>query len=84
MSQLAVIGIVAALVLTIVISEVVCALLPLLVVVTLVPASERKGVAEVLAATNRSPRVRLWPALHAAVTARRRRERYQRSGSAAM
>jgi hypothetical protein len=73
MSQLAIAGIVAAIVVLAIISEIVCALVPILVVVTLVPPSERHGVAEVLAAADSSRRPRAWRGLRIAVAARRRR-----------
>jgi hypothetical protein len=75
MSQLAVAGIVAALVFLIVVSEIVCALVPILVVVTLVPPAERKGLAEVLAAADSSRRLRFWRALRVAVAVRRQQRR---------
>jgi hypothetical protein len=58
-------------VLAIVALEVAAAVLPLLIVVTLVPSHERTAVAEMLAAIDSSRRLRLWPALRVAVAARR-------------
>jgi len=72
MSRLAVAGVVAALVFVVVVSEILSALLPLLVVVTLVPPSERQGLAELLAAADSSRRLRFWSALRVAVAIRRR------------
>jgi len=51
--------------------EAIAAVLPLLIVLTLVPPQERGAVAELLAAVDSSRRLRLWPALRAAVAARR-------------
>jgi putative exporter of polyketide antibiotics len=73
MSPLAIAGIVAALVFLVIISEVVCAVAPILLVMTLVPPSEREGLAEVLAAADTSRRPRLWRALRIAVAARQGR-----------
>src|SRR4051812_41455731 len=62
---------VAVLVFLVVATELIAAVLPLLIVVLLVPPEERHGLAELLAATDSSRRLRLWPALRAAVKARR-------------
>ncbi|WP_033344150.1 hypothetical protein [Catenuloplanes japonicus] len=51
--------------------ELVVATIPLLIVVTLVPPGERRELAEVLAAADHGRRLRVWPALRAAVAARR-------------
>lgn len=64
LASMAVVVVVAAL-------EVVAAVLPLLIVLTLVPPHERTAVAELLATLDSSRRLRLWPALRAAVIARR-------------
>lgn len=80
MSQYAVVAMVAVLVLLLVASELVSALLPLLLILILVPASERRDLAEVLAAADNSPRLRLWPALRAAVSARRHARRSEFDG----
>jgi hypothetical protein len=63
--------IVAAL-MVIVVTEIVAAVLPLILVVALVPRDERRDLAELLAAADSSRRLRLWPALRVAVAARRR------------
>ncbi|MBL7261943.1 hypothetical protein [Paractinoplanes lichenicola] len=51
--------------------ELLAAVIPLLVVLTFVPPEERPALAAVLAATDSSRRLRLWPALRVAVEARR-------------
>jgi hypothetical protein len=63
--------IVIAVIVMIALTELAAATLPILIVVTLVPPEHRAGLAEVLAAADSSRRLRLWPALRAAVTARR-------------
>ncbi|GAA0474393.1 hypothetical protein Ade02nite_74970 [Paractinoplanes deccanensis] len=72
MSTLAVVGVVGLLVVLIALTEVIAASLPLLLVITMVPHHERAQLAELIAATDGSRRLRLWPALRAAVAARRR------------
>lgn len=80
MDSLAVAGIVAALVMFVVVSELVAAAIPMIIVITLVPPHERADLARVLAAADSSRRLRLWPALRLATTARRRqRDRHHRS-----
>jgi hypothetical protein len=65
---------VATIVVVVVVSlEVLTAVLPLLIVLLFVPPHERAGLADVLAAADCSPRLRLWSAVQAAVVARRRR-----------
>lgn len=64
--------VVATVVLAVVGIEMLTAVLPLLIVVIFVPPGERAGLAAVLAAADCSPRLRLWPAVNAAVLARRR------------
>lgn len=56
----------------IVITEVVVAIVPLLLVLALVPRDERRELAEVLAALDSRRRLRLWPTLRYAVNARRK------------
>ena len=68
--------VVAVVVIVIVALEMLTAVLPLLIVILFVPPEERADLADVLAAADSSPRLRLWPALTAAVIARRR----QRTG----
>jgi hypothetical protein len=53
--------------------EMLAAVVPLLIVMIFVPPDERAGLAAVLAAADCGPRLRLWPAVNAAVLARRRR-----------
>jgi hypothetical protein len=72
MNQLTVLAAVAALVMLFVLAEVVAAVLPLIIVLTLVPSDQRRELAELLAACDSSRRLRLWPALRTAVKARRR------------
>ena len=64
-------GIIALLVLLFVLSEIVSAVLPLIIVLTCVPEREREALAKVLAALDSSRRLRLWPTLRLAVTMRR-------------
>jgi putative exporter of polyketide antibiotics len=56
----------------IVVTEVVVAVLPLVLIVALVPQEERRDLAELLAAADSRRRLRLWPALRIAAAARRR------------
>jgi hypothetical protein len=72
MNQLTVLAAVAALVMLFVLAEVMAAVLPLIIVLTLVPPGERRELAELLAACDSSRRLRVWPALRTAVQARRR------------
>lgn len=71
MSGLAVFTVVAALVFLVVVVELSAAALPMLIVLIFVPPEERPGLAGLLAAIDSSPRLRLWPALRAAVQSRR-------------
>lgn len=59
-------------VLVVVVLEMLAAVLPLVIVVMFVPPGERAGLADLLAAVDSSPKLRLWPAVRAAVVARRR------------
>ena len=72
MSTFAVVGIVAALIFLVVLTEVVAATLPLLMVIALVPHEERRQLAELIAAVDGRRRLHLWPALRTAVATRRR------------
>jgi putative exporter of polyketide antibiotics len=74
MTTLIVVGIVGVLVVVVALTEVVAAAVPLLLVITMVPPQERAQLAELIAATDRTRRLRLWPALRAAIAARRHRE----------
>lgn len=56
----------------VVVTELVTAVLPLVLVIALVPREERRDLADLLAAADSSRRLRLWPALRTAVRARRR------------
>ncbi len=71
MDGLVIVLVVAGLVGLVVLVELAAAVLPILIVVTLVPPEERSGVAELIAAADSSRRLRLWPALRVAVDARR-------------
>jgi hypothetical protein len=64
---------VGAVALAVAVSELLAAVLPLLVLVLLVPPEERAELAALVAATDSSRRLRLWPALRVAVLARRAR-----------
>jgi hypothetical protein len=72
-------GIVALLVFLFLISEILSAVLPLIIVLTCVPERERQALAEVLAALDSSHRLRLWPALRLAVALRRQERRLARA-----
>jgi putative exporter of polyketide antibiotics len=61
------VGAVAILVLT----ELIAAALPVVIVIAMVPPEEREGLAKLLAACDSSRKLRLWRALRAAVRARR-------------
>lgn len=74
MNALVVVAVVSIVVLIVVLTELAAATLPLLIVVILVPADERAELAALLAACDSSRRLRLWPALRAAVMARRMRD----------
>jgi hypothetical protein len=71
MSTFAAVIAIAVLVSLIIIVELVAAVVPIIVIVTLVPAEERIALAQLLANADSSRRLRLWPALRAAVIARR-------------
>jgi putative exporter of polyketide antibiotics len=62
------VGALAVLVLT----ELVAAALPVVIVIAMVPPEERDGLAKLLAACDSSRKLRLWPALRLAVRARRK------------
>jgi hypothetical protein len=72
-------GIVALLVFSVLLSEIVSAVLPLIIVLTCVPERERETLARVLSALDSSRRLRLWPALRLAVTLRRQERRQARA-----
>jgi hypothetical protein len=71
MSTLLAVGIVGVLIALIILTELLAATLPLLLVVTMVPPHERAQLAELLAAADHSRRLRFWPALRTATAARR-------------
>ena len=58
-----------------VLTELLAAALPVIIVIALVPPEEREGLAKLLAACDSSRRLRLWPALRLAVRARRAQAR---------
>jgi hypothetical protein len=62
---------VALAIVVIVLMEVIAATLPMLLVILLVPPEDRAALAQLIAATDSSRRLRLWPALRVAVRARR-------------
>jgi len=76
-------GIIAALVLLFVVSEIVAAVLPLMIVLLAVPDREREALARVLAALDSSRRLRLWTTLRFAVTMRRQERQQARKATAA-
>jgi hypothetical protein len=61
------VGALALLILT----ELVAAALPVIIVIAMVPPQERDGLARLLAVCDSSRKLRLWPALRLAVRARR-------------
>jgi hypothetical protein len=63
---------VVAVILLVIFVEVLSAVLPIVIVLALVPPAERHGLAELLAAADSSPKLRLWSALKVATLARRR------------
>ena len=80
MNQFALVALVAMVVLLVVLVELAAAVLPVLIVVTLVPPEQRRDLAECLAAADSSRRLRVWPALRAAVRARRQGALADRAG----
>jgi putative exporter of polyketide antibiotics len=62
-----------------ILSELVAAALPVLIVIAMVPREEREGLARLLAACDSSRKLRLWPALRLAVRARRAETKGDRS-----
>lgn len=52
-------------------TELMAAVLPVVIVIAMVPSEEREGLAKLLAACDSSRRLRLWPALRLAVRVRR-------------
>ncbi|KUL27184.1 hypothetical protein [Actinoplanes awajinensis] len=72
MEPLVLVSAVAALIIFVVLTELVAAAIPVLIVITLVPPAERADLARLLAAADSSRRLRLWPALRIATAARRR------------
>jgi hypothetical protein len=55
-----------------VVTELVAAALPVVIIIAMVPPEEREGLARLVAACDSSRKLRLWPALRLAVRARRR------------
>lgn len=64
----------------IVLTELVAAALPVVIVIALVPPEERESLAKLLAACDSSRKLRLWPALRLAVRARRAQAGPTRTG----
>lgn len=64
-----------AVILLVILVEFLSAVLPMVIVLTMVPPAERHGLAELLAAADSSPKLRLWSALKVATLARRRQRR---------
>jgi hypothetical protein len=73
---IAAVGALAILVLT----ELVAAALPVVIVIAMVPPEEREGLAKLLATCDSSRKLRLWPALRVAVRAQREEARRIRTG----
>nr|WP_221376263.1 hypothetical protein [Actinoplanes polyasparticus] len=65
------VGVVALIVVMIALSEILAAVIPLVIVLTCVPPGERDGLARVLAVLDSSRRLRVWSALRLAVALRR-------------
>jgi putative exporter of polyketide antibiotics len=72
MGHFALVMTVAAVVTLFLFAEIAAAVLPIFIVIVMVPPPERHGLAELLAVTDNSRKLRLWPALVVAVAARRR------------
>jgi hypothetical protein len=70
-NEFAVLAAIAALVMLFVLAEIASAVLPIIIVVALVPPEDRDALAKVIAACDSSHKLRIWPALRAAVKARR-------------
>ncbi|MET7396946.1 hypothetical protein ABZS66_26030 [Dactylosporangium sp. NPDC005572] len=68
----------------IVLTELVAAALPVVIVIAMVPPEEREGLARLIAACDSSRRLRLWPALRLAVRARREEARRAGAGGGAV
>jgi hypothetical protein len=81
MDHFVIVLVVGPLIAIVAVTEVLAAILPLLVVVLLVPPEQRAQLAELVAAADSSRRLRLWPALRLAATARRERACRTRPGS---
>ncbi|HET6534405.1 MAG TPA: hypothetical protein VFH03_27805 [Actinoplanes sp.] len=73
MNEFAVLAAVTALVMLFVLAEIAAAVLPLIIVLTLVAPEQRQSLADVLAACDSSRKLRIWTALRVAVKARRAR-----------
>jgi hypothetical protein len=58
-----------------VLTEIITAVLPVIIVIAAVPPHEREGLARLLATCDSSRKLRLWPALRMAVMARREQAR---------
>jgi len=76
-------GIIAFLVLLFLLSEIVAAVLPLIIVLLAVPQRERDALARILAALDSSRRLRPWTTLRFAATMRRQERRLARDAAAA-
>ena len=71
MNQYVLPAVIAALVVLIVLTEIAAAVVPLIIVLTCVPAADRPALAHLIAACDNSRKLRAWPALRAAVAYRR-------------
>jgi hypothetical protein len=63
--------IVLGVLLMLILTELVAAALPVVIIIAAVPPEEREGLARLLAVCDSSRKLRLWPALRAAVQSRR-------------
>ena len=64
----------------VILTELVVAALPVVIVIAMVPPEEREGLARLLAACDSSRKLRLWPAVRLAVLARREEVGRTRAG----
>jgi hypothetical protein len=73
MNEFAALAMVVALVSLVVLAQIVAAVLPVIIVVTLVPPEQRDDLARVIAACDSSRKLRIWSTLRLAVKARQDR-----------
>ena len=71
MSELFLVALFTFVAITVAVTELLAAVLPLLIVLAFVPPAQRSVLADLLAASDSSRRLRCWPALRLAVASRR-------------